>query len=201
MTTVPGDSLRTLLDSVFTAPVYRWVEPTDPFATLRLRFAELMDWIKHLESNSPTLYLVVVSILVLILVAALVHVGWLVWRTLRAPPLVAAMLPSTALRRDATWFRAEADRLAEAGRFREAVQADFLALVLTLDGWGAMHFHPSKTPAEYVGEPALRGEAREEFRDLVRQLYRIVFGGARCDAADYAEWRRRAAPERYAPAH
>ena len=116
-------------------------------------------------------------------------------------PTVAAIMPSAAERRDAAWFRTEADRLASAGRYREAVQADFLALVLTLDGWGAMHFHPSKTPAEYLGEPALRGEAREEFRDLVRQLYRIVFGGAACDAADYAEWRRRAAPERYAPAH
>lgn len=201
MITAQGDSLRTLLDSVFAAPTYRWSEPTDPLAAVRLRFAELMDWIRHLESNSPALYLVVVGILVALLVAVLVHVGWLVWQTLRAPPTVAAIMPSAAERRDAAWFRTEADRLASAGRYREAVQADFLALVLTLDGWGAMHFHPSKTPAEYLGEPALRGEAREEFRDLVRQLYRIVFGGAACDAADYAEWRRRAAPERYAPAH
>lgn len=201
MTTAPGDSLRTVLDSVFAAPTYRWTEPTDPFAALRLRFAELVDWIRNLESNSPTLYFVVVGILVALLVAVLVHIGWLVWQTMRAPPQVAALMPSVAERRDAAWFRAEADGLAGAGRFREAVQADFLALVLTLDGWGAMHFHPSKTPAEYLGEPSLRGEAREQFRELVRQLYRIVFGGADCDAADYAEWRRRAAPERYATAH
>jgi hypothetical protein len=196
-----GDSLRHVIDSVFTAPAYRWTEAVDPLAGAKLRFAELINWIKHLESNSPTLYLLVIGALVAVLVAVLVHITWLVWRTLRAPPAVASVLPSDALRRDAQWFRGEADRLADAGRFREAVQADFLALVLTLDGWGTVRFHPSKTPAEYLGEPALRGAAQAEFGELVRQLYRIGFGGASCDAAGYAEWRRRAAPERYAPAH
>ena len=197
----PGDSLRVVLDSVFAAPAYRWVEPTDPFAALRLRFSQLVDWIKHLESNSPALYTVVIGLLVLLLVAILVHVGWLVWQTLRTPPTAAPILPDAAVRRDADWYRAEADRLADAGRFREAVQADFLALVLTLDGWGTVHFHPSKTPAEYLAEPALRGGSHEEFRRLVRQLYRIVFGGGACDAETYAEWRRHAAPERYAATH
>lgn len=201
MTAVPGDSLRTVLDSVFAAPAYRWVEPTDPFAALRLRVAQLVDWIKHLESNSPVLYNVVIGVLVLLLVAVLVHVGWLLWQTLRAPPAVAPVRPEGTIRLDAAWYRAEADRLAVAGRFREAVQADFLALVLTLDARGSVHFHPSKTPAEYLGEPGLRGTAHEEFRGMVRQLYRIVFGGASCDAGTYAEWRRHAAPERYAATH
>jgi hypothetical protein len=195
------DSLRTVLDSVFSTPAYRWVEPTDPFATLRRRFAELVDWIKHLEANSPPLYYLVIGVLVVVLVALLVHIVWLVVQTLRAPAAVAAVAPESVERRDAAWYRQEADRLAGEARYREAVQADFLALVLTLDAWGAVQFHPSKTPAEYVSEPALRGAARDDFRALVRQLYRIVFGGESCDAATYREWRRHAAPERYAAAH
>jgi hypothetical protein len=99
------------------------------------------------------------------------------------------------------WYQQEAEELAAAGRYAEAIQADFLALVLALDARKLLRFHPSKTPAEYANESQLTPAAAAEFRELVRRVYGYAFARWPCDADAYARWRAEADPERYAAAH
>ena len=74
-------------------------------------------------------------------------------------------------------------------------------VTLELDRRRLARFHPSRTPHEYVMEPALSVEARREMHQLVQALYRYVFAGVPCDAADYEAWHRQARVDRYAPAN
>jgi len=103
--------------------------------------------------------------------------------------------------RDAAWYGAEARRLAGEGRFPEAMQADFVRLTLELDRRRLARFHPSRTPHEYVMDPALSPEARRNLHQLVQALYRYVFARVPCDAAAYDAWHRQALADRYAPAN
>ena len=89
-------------------------------------------------------------------------------------------------------------RLAAAGRVVEAMQVDFLRLVLELDARNVMHFHPSKTPIEYVREAQCGPEARGEFRALVAMLYRYAFGRLIIPESAWDNWRAAAIAERYA---
>src|SRR5690606_37514910 len=70
--------------------------------------------------------------------------------------------------RDAAWYRSQADLLAARGLHDEAVQSEFLALVLELDEHRWLRFHASKTPAEYATELADSGHDAGAFRVLVR---------------------------------
>ncbi len=207
MTVPPGasapDSLRAALDSVFAGPAYRWVDQPHPLAFLGRWWQRLIDWLTGLQVLHPDLFLVLMSGLVVVLVAIFVHAVWVLVMTMRAAraPLLEGGGATPAARRGAAWYRAEADRLALAGRYADAVQADFLALVLELDARQVVRYHPSKTPNEYSYESGLAGERRNAFRDLVRLLYGYAFAGRPCGPADFAAWRLQAVPERYAAAH
>jgi hypothetical protein len=195
------DSLRAVLDSVFAAPVYDWVERPNPFATVTRWFDRLERWLQLLRESHPFGFRLLLAGLVIVLVAIFVHAGWILLRTVRAGEPAAARPGEPVLRRDQAWYRREADRLAAEGRFAEAMQADFLALVLALDASQLLSFHPGKTPAEYSAESRLPPRAREEFRDLVGALYGYAFARWPCGPEDFLRWRSQAAPERYAPSH
>ncbi len=195
------DSLRAVLDSVFQDPAYQWVEPPHPFAFLARWWRALQDWFAGLERTHPELFWALFWLMVAGLVAIFVHASWILLRTLRAaaaPP--AGPIPGGPEARGAEWFRGEAQRLAAAGRFVEAMQLDFLALVLELDGRRVLRFHPSKTPNEYTREAGLQGTAREAFGGLVRSLYGYAFARWPCGPEDYRAWQAAAVPERYVPA-
>ena len=89
---------------------------------------------------------------------------------------------------DARAHRERADALARAGRYTEALAHRFVAVVLDLDARQAIKFHPSKTPAEYVGEARLDPSGRASLADLVGRLYRHVFGAVPCDERAYHEF-------------
>lgn len=196
-----ADSLRAVLDSVFADPRYAWVERPNPLAFLARWWNALLDWIGALESRNPGVYWLLFWVMLTVLAAVVVHAGWILVRTLRAAqaPADPGAISAHPVR-DAAWYRGESARLAEAGRFTEAMQADFLALALDLDRRGLLRFHPSKTPEEYAREARLPDPARAEFRDLVRALYGHAFAGVPTDAATLAGWRGRTSQERYAAA-
>jgi hypothetical protein len=164
------DSLRAALRTVFAAREYRWTEPSSTWSWLLTQWHRVLDWLEGLRLVSPVRYYLLLAVLTLVLVASLVHLGWVVWRSLR----------------DAAWYGAEARRLSAAGRFAEALGARFVAAVLDLDERRVVQFHPSKTPAEYALEARLDAAGRSGLSELVASLYRHVFGGTPCDAE---QWR------------
>jgi hypothetical protein len=199
----PSDSLQATLDSVFADPAYRWVDRPQPLAFLGRWWDALIRWLTGLQAVHPEIFLTLMSALVVLLVAIFVHAVWVMVMTMRAARAPAegpgGAVPAAV--RGATWYRAEADRLALAGRYAEAMQSDFLALVLELDARQVVRYHPSKTPNEYSYDTGLSPAVRGSFRDLVRLLYGYAFARQPCGAAEFAAWRTQAVAERYAAAH
>jgi hypothetical protein len=195
------DSLRTILDSVFARAEYQWVQRPEPLATLRHAWAAFKHWLGGLDDAHPLGFRVVIYLLLALVLALVLHAAWTFFTTVGSAETSVADTPPGFVPRGQGWYRAEADRLAATGRFVEAIQLDFLALVLALDARSVLRFHPSKTPGEYARESRLAPAAREEFRDLVRRLYQYAFARSPCGPDEFADWRSRAAPERYAPAN
>lgn len=197
----PVDSLRAVLDSVFAAPEYRWVERPETYALLRRWLRIAQQWLLDMRETHPALFKLLLAGLVLLVIAIFLHAAWVFLQTVRgagrAGPGALAPLP---VRRDQAWYRGEADRLAGLGRYAEAMQYDFLALILALDAAALVRFHPSKTPGEYTREARLSPEGRNQLRALVRDLYGYVFARRACGPREFEAWRVQAAPERYAPA-
>jgi len=196
-----SDSLRAVLDTVFAGRDYQWQERADPVSSFQRWVQSLQQWLSELREAHPLAFKWLLIGLLVGVLAIFAHAVWVFVRTIRAASRDGEGLPpGGTMRRDREWYRREADRLAGLGRYAEAVQADFLALVLALDALRLLKFHPSKTPAEYGMEARLAGQAREEFRELVRGLYGYAFARRPCGPEEFAAWRARAVPERYAPA-
>ncbi|HWA15949.1 MAG TPA: hypothetical protein VG817_05940, partial [Gemmatimonadales bacterium] len=156
---LPADSLRRVLDTVFAQPEYQWARPS-PFAILGRWWRALVEWLAGLESTQPGLYWFLFYLMLAVLLAILLHAVIVFSRTIRAAHrLSAADPPPLARRRGAAWYREEALRLARMGRYPEAMQHDFLGLVLELDEQQVLRYHPSKTPGEYTREARMSGDA------------------------------------------
>jgi hypothetical protein len=193
--------LRAVLDSVFARPDYNWQQPPDPFGPLRRAWAWLGQWLQTLRSEAPSLYWIFMGVLMLLLLAILAHAAWVMYRTMRGGAAVETEQRARGVVvRDAAWYAGEAERLAAAGRFAEAMQADFLRLILDLDERRLVRFHPSRTPNEYAREPALSERARGELAALVRRLYAYAYARIPCGLNELDEWRTLASAERYARA-
>ncbi|MEP7381159.1 MAG: DUF4129 domain-containing protein [Gemmatimonadota bacterium] len=198
-----ADTLRATLDSVFASPVYRWETREDPFGAARRLWRIVGDNLARLHERNPDAFRLLGWVLVAILGAIIAHAAWIAVRTVRGgsrgTPTVAQGPPTTA--RDAAWYAHEAARLARDEQFVAAMQADFLRLVLELDGRRLLSFHPSKTPSEYARDPALHEDGRRALRELVGAMYAHAFARVPLDRALYDRWRAAATTERYAPSH
>ncbi|MGH7672713.1 MAG: DUF4129 domain-containing protein [Gemmatimonadales bacterium] len=172
---------------MFARPDYQWVERRQPLLWLANLWRGLMDWFDRLADQHPAGFNLLLWVLTVLLVALLVHVGWVVWRIVRPSTRTAGAARSGAagIVMDARTYRTRADELARAGRYAEALGHRFLAVVLELDQAEALRFHTSKTPAEYVGEARLDDQGRATFAELVARLYRHLFGAVPCDEAEY----------------
>jgi len=202
VTQLPADSLRAVLDSVFAAPAYQWVEPPMPFAFLGRWWRALEDWLAAFREGNPHLFEVFFWCLVLILVMVLVHASYVMLQTIRAAGAASeSRLPEAIEQRDAAWYRRRAERLASEGRFLEAMPLDFLALVLELDARQVVRFQGSKTPGEYAAEAQLPEEQRAVLLQAVRGLYGHVFAEIPCGPEEYLAWRALTLGKQYAPAH
>ena len=190
---IPPDSLRAALREVFARPEYRWNERPDPWAWIVAVWDRLLDWLDGLQRGHPAGFKVLLALLTLVLVGLLAHMGYVVWRITRPTARTPAWgegaggigAPELA---DGRAHRLGAEELARAGRYAEALAHRFVALVLDLERRRALAFHPSKTPAEYVGEARLDAAGRASLAELVAGLYRHVFGGIPCDEGGYREF-------------
>jgi hypothetical protein len=196
-----ADTLRAVLDSVFAGPGYQWVERPEPLGVVQGWLRLLQQRLLDLREANPLGFRLLLAGMILLVVAIFLHAGWVFLKTIRAAAESPdAGLPGRPAIRDRAWYRAEADRLAAAGRYADAMQYDFLALILALDAASLLRFHPSKTPGEYSREARLPAEAGAAFRALVRTLYLHVFARRPCGPEEFAAWRARLDPERYASA-
>jgi hypothetical protein len=192
---VPPDSLRRALAEVFARPEYRWVDARLPLHRLATALGHLFSWLGVLERRHPAASHALVIGLAVLVVALLVHLVYVLWSvtrpTVRTPggtdtiPVAAVDAPEA--------HRQQADALARAGRFTEALAHRFVAVALELDRRRALTFDESKTPAEYVVEAHLDDASRQSFADLVARLYRHVFGAVPCDEQAYREFATAAA--------
>lgn len=198
-----ADSLRTVLDSVFASPAYRWEGREDPFGALRRLWLAAGEYLARLREQNPAAFRLLTWALVAVLLAILAHAAWVALRTIRSgsgkPPVGGGA--TMAAPRDAAWYALESARLAQAGHFVAAMQADFLRLVLELDARHVVAFHPSRTPSEYARNARLSDDGRRAFTALVREMYAYAFARVPCDRAAYDAWRARATVDRYATAH
>jgi len=192
---VPPDSLRAALREVFARPEYRWNERPDPWGWILAVWYRLLDWLDAVQRGHPAGFKVLLALSALVLVGLLAHMGYVVWRitrpTARTPAGGAgggAGGIGGPVLADARAQRVRAEELARAGRYAEALAHRFVALVLDLERRRALAFHPSKTPAEYVGEARLDAAGRASLAELVARLYRHLFGGVPCDAGGYREF-------------
>lgn len=199
---LPDDSLRAVLDGIFSDPHYRWAEPPDPFRWLRDAWVWLQDRLLALRTESPGLFRVFVAALAVLLALILLHAAYVFALTVRGATRRerAGAAPAGEPRRDGRWYLARADEAARAGRFLEALRLGFTALALHLDGLALVRYGAGKTPADYAREARVTGEDRERLRRLVQALYRHAYGGVPCGAEDYARWRADALGEWHATA-
>ena len=197
------DSLRAVLDRVFAGSAYDWVKPRDPLAFLGRWWTAFLRWLGGLEQTQPTFYWALIWLLTAILVVIVVHAVWVMAQTLKAAgaPASAGPAASGPEVRGAEWYRREGQRLAREGRYPEAMQSDFLGLVLELDQRGTLRFHPSKTPYEYSSEVRGTAPVRAAFGGLVRSLYGYAFARQPCGPAEFAHWLEASRPEHYAAPH
>jgi hypothetical protein len=175
-----------VLEHVFAAEDFRWEEPPEVTNWLMGRFHELMQWLQALEASDPTSYWTVMVAASVLLVAILIHFGYLIVKALRFRPEPHAQVERLLAEVwDEKAHLREAQRLSEAGRFAEALGHRFTALILRLDRRHALQFHPAKTPAEYVAEAKVDDSGRSLLNTLVTDLYGHVFGGSPCTSTQW----------------
>jgi uncharacterized protein DUF4129 len=179
--------LRRVVGQVFARPEFQWVERHRVLSWLIQQWDKFRDWLNRFAEQHPAGYNIGVTLLTILLVVIVVHIGYVVWRIVRPAARTGATGAATrpGIIVDAAWHLARADELARAGHYAEALGHRFLAAVLELDRIGALRFHASKTPAEYVGEARLDESGRAALARLVAQLYRHLFGAVPCDETEY----------------
>lgn len=200
---VSADSLRTAIDAVLSQGRYQVAAPRDPWAPIRRLWSLTLDALEQLRTDNPVAYRALVWLLVAVLLAIVAHAMWVAARTIQSGSAAEAKerLQPSSIPRDAAWYAREAARLATAGQFADAMQVDFLRLMLELDARNVTRFHPSRTPGEYARDPRLPAESRTELRSLVRSLYAYAFARVPADESAWEAWRARATADRYASAH
>jgi len=190
---VSADSVRAVLDEVFGAARYQWQVRPDPWRWLRRLLGDVVTWMNQLEGEHPVAYYALVVGLTALLVAILVHLGYLTWLSFRARQATGGgSTEITRVVRDAAWHRERARELEALGRYRESLAHRFAALVALLDRREVVRAHPSKTPGEYVQEARLGPAGRAALAAAVGWLYDHLFGGEPLDPALLAEFDRRA---------
>ncbi len=184
-----SDSLRPVLDSIFAQPRYHWADTPELLGWLGRAWRWLIEGLEQFRSASPVAYRWFVAGLLVVLGLFLIHSLWLMWRMAGASRLPRPEGTGESVeRRDAAWYRDEAEACAGEARYREALICAWHSLALRLDERGVIRYHRSRTPNEFVEEARLDPHDKEELRALVARLYRSLFGAELCGPEDYQSW-------------
>ncbi|MYA10632.1 MAG: DUF4129 domain-containing protein [Gemmatimonadetes bacterium] len=150
----PPEAISEALREILAAPEFATFEPparTSLIGELLGLVMRLVDWILSLFDASGLLKVLAVVLPLLVLVAAGVIVVRrrrdAVRRPAKAGDPSMEEVPVTA----SEWMKLASDRAGK-GHLRSAATALYQGFLLTLDGMGALAFHPSKTPGDYTRE-------------------------------------------------
>lgn len=88
----------------------------------------------------------------------------------------AVAAPQGPVETDVDRLLARAQRAAQAGNYREAVEATYAALLRKLEGDGLVDIHPSRTNGDYVRQVRERPELRQALRGIAVDVERMQFG-------------------------
>src|SRR5207253_1536372 len=112
-------------------------------------FHSVQVWLNRLDDAHPLIFQVVLWSSIVLLVAILVHFGYVAWRIYRStvhPGGRGVALAAAGLRLDDAQAHLErAEELARVGHYTEALAQRFSAVILQLERARAVRFHPSKT--------------------------------------------------------
>lgn len=150
----------------------------------------------ELRLSHPWIFWFVIAWLAIAAVALLAHLVWTALQAARrAEPETERAGGKTvkAKPRTAAGWEAEAVRLAAEGKLREAAAALYQALLLRLDGRGAVRFDPSKTPGDYRREARPHPEAARALTAFLRLFEPVAFGGRGLDREGWERMRLAAA--------
>ena len=179
-----------MLDTVLSAPAYQWTQSEPRLSWLSRWWRTLVDWLGHFRETNPTAADLLFWSLAFVLVVIFVHGGWIMYRTVQGATAAegrAGSVTSVAIR-DEKWFDRLANALASEGRFAEAMQAAFTALMLRMDARGILRYHPSKTPREYAREARLGPASLADLRSAVSELYDHAYAGRAAGPEQYRAW-------------
>ena len=175
----PGEARR-LADEVLADPVYR---QTEPFLDRALRvvgeaFGRILGQLTTGGTGSIVAWL--------ILGAAVLALAWLVRGALgpvprftRPKPAETTIVGAPVDERDAAAWRAEADRLAAAHAWDEAIRARYRALVADLVAAGTLDAVPGTTPGEHRRRLLEAGAPRAATFAELTDLFELVWYGPR----------------------
>jgi hypothetical protein len=196
------EEVQAAVERVYARPEYA-ENPAGWREWIRSRLAEAFAWLSEklgsfseLRLSHPWLFWLVIAWLVITAVALLAHLVWTgLQAARRAEPEAAGGAGKTgrARPRTAADWEAEAARLAAEGRLREASAALYQALLLRLDGRGAVRFDPSKTPGDYRREVRPHPDAARALTSFLRLFEPVAFGGRGLDAEGWERMRLAAA--------
>ena len=152
----PPQEISETLREILAGPEFATFEPpagTSLIGELIELLMRLVEWVRSLMERDASGLLQALAVVVPLL--ALVAAGVIVVRRRRdavrrpreAEDALAEEVPVTA----SEWIRLASDRAGK-GRLRSAATALYQGFLLTLDGRGALAFHPSKTPGDYTRE-------------------------------------------------
>ena len=171
---------RTLAD-ILGAPEFEFLQP-DLLARLLNRFwTWFWGWMDGIFPDIPRIESELLTALIVTL-----GIGVVCFLTVQMLPRTGAhstradpdALPDE-LRSAGDWLRVAAER-ARGAEYRRAATALYQGFLLTLEGRGAVAFHPSKTPGEYALEAtggAAMGEGEKtDATSFIRSFERLAFG-------------------------
>ncbi len=87
-----------------------------------------------------------------------------------------ALVPRGPIETDVDRLLAKARAMAQAGKYEEAIDAAYAALLRRLEGDGLIDLHPSRTNGDYVRAIRDRQELKQALRHIANDVERVQFG-------------------------
>lgn len=166
--------------------VNEWLEYQ--FAKVDFEPPPLPQWQWPAELAKGLFWLIVIG-LGLWFSALIYRLLWTIWQRRSQAPTVALRSPAAPPAvPSGSWH--EAERLAQAGRYREACRSLYLAALQRLHEQRQLPHSPSRTDGEYLQTLAAAAAPQRPYWLLIRTHERTEFGGALASAETYQRCRQ-----------